>query len=144
MCEFCIKHGEGKKWYLNVKNYSQDLMSDIQRRKMSKNFFYDVDKQYRKYFNFIKRLPLDAPIIGFSLKALIKRSIIRQHWGQIVPIEDVEKILSITSSIVRIPCICHKVTTGKERRTCFLITTNPEFVDVVDQSFFWKSGCRQI
>ena len=28
MCEFCIKHGEGKKWYLQAKNYAEDLLSE--------------------------------------------------------------------------------------------------------------------
>jgi len=136
MCEFCIKHGEGKKWYLNAKNYSQDLASDIDRRKYVKDFFYGADRGYKKYFNFAKRLPLRVPIIGPSLKALLRRKFINQHWGQVVPIEDVKKILSITSSIVRIPCACSKITSGKENRTCFVITLNPEFMELVDQSFF--------
>jgi hypothetical protein len=32
MCEFCHKHGEGKKWYLQAKNYSEDLLNDLRRR----------------------------------------------------------------------------------------------------------------
>ncbi len=32
MCEFCDKHGEGKKWYLRAENYSRDLQSDLQKR----------------------------------------------------------------------------------------------------------------
>ncbi len=135
MCEFCIKHGEGKKWYLNVKNYSQDLVSDINRREYVKGFFYGVDRSYKRYFNLIKSLPLNMPIIGPSLKAILKRTFIYKHWGQVIPIEDVEKVLSITSSIVRIPCICRRVTTGKELRACFVITSNPEFIELVDQSF---------
>ncbi|MGB2630660.1 MAG: 4Fe-4S binding protein [Candidatus Omnitrophota bacterium] len=136
MCEFCVKHGEGKKWYLNAKNYSQDLVSDINRRKYVKGFFYGVDRSYKKYFNFIKSLPLGMPMIGPLLKALLKRGFMYKHWGQVIPIEDVEKVLSITSSIVRIPCVCRKITTGKERRTCFVITLKPEFIELVDQSFF--------
>ncbi len=31
MCEFCHKHGEGKKWYLQAANYSEDLLSDVRR-----------------------------------------------------------------------------------------------------------------
>jgi hypothetical protein len=27
MCDVCHKHGEGKKWYLQANNYSQDLKS---------------------------------------------------------------------------------------------------------------------
>ena len=26
MCQFCTKHGEGKKWYLQMKNYSDELL----------------------------------------------------------------------------------------------------------------------
>ncbi len=39
MCEFCHKHGEGKKWYLQAKNYSDDLLSDLRRRKFIADFF---------------------------------------------------------------------------------------------------------
>jgi hypothetical protein len=38
MCEFCLKHGEGKKWYLQAKNYSDDLLSDVRRRKFIEGF----------------------------------------------------------------------------------------------------------
>ena len=26
MCQFCVQHGEGKKWYLAMKNYSHELL----------------------------------------------------------------------------------------------------------------------
>ena len=39
MCEFCIKHGEGKKWYLQAKNYAEDLLSDLRRRNFIIGFF---------------------------------------------------------------------------------------------------------
>lgn len=136
MCEFCIKHGEGKKWYLNVKNYSEDLVNDINRRKYVKGFFSGVDRGYKKYFNLLKSLPFGMPIIGSSLKALLRHRFMKEHWGQVVPLEDVEKILSITSSIVRIPCVCSKVTTGKEKRTCFVVTLNPKSIRLVDMSYF--------
>lgn len=139
MCEFCIKHGEGKKWYLNVKNYSQDLLSDAQRRGFTKDFFYWVDRAYKRYFGFMKNLPLRMPMIGPPLRSIIKHRFVYKHWGQVVPIEDVEKVLSMTNSIVRIPCICRKVTTGKEVRTCFVTTLDPKtmgMADILDQSFF--------
>jgi hypothetical protein len=37
LCEFCHKHGEGEKWYLQVKFYSEDLLSDLRRRKFVEN-----------------------------------------------------------------------------------------------------------
>jgi len=28
MYEFCTKHGEGKKWYLQMKNYAEELLHE--------------------------------------------------------------------------------------------------------------------
>ena len=47
MCEFCLKHGEGKKWYLQASNYSDDLLSDIRRRKFIETFFTDTESLAR-------------------------------------------------------------------------------------------------
>jgi hypothetical protein len=38
MCEFCHQHGESKRWYLQAKNYSEDLLSDLKRRQYIFNF----------------------------------------------------------------------------------------------------------
>jgi len=143
MCEFCIKHGEGKKWYLNVKNYSYDLLSDVKRRKYVQNHFYWIDETYKHFRNIMKFIPLHLPVIGHSVRtivaSIIKRTFTKTHWSQIIPIEDVVKILSFTNSITRIPCVCRKITTGKVERLCFLISINPEklgIAGIIDQSFF--------
>ena len=33
MCEFCEKHGQGNRWYLNPENFSEKMMEDPQRVK---------------------------------------------------------------------------------------------------------------
>ena len=139
MCEFCTKHGEGKKWYLNAKNYSDDLLSDLKRRKFTEGFFHWVDRTYKQYFGLFKKLPVRMPIIGPSLKAIIKQIFVYEHWGQVIPIEDIERIFTITKSITRVPCICRKTTTGKEVRTCFLISLDSQgmgIANIIDKSFF--------
>ena len=139
MCEFCVKHGEGKKWYLQAKNYSYDLLSDIERRKFITTSYHWVEDLYRNKFKYLKFLPFKTPFIGSVLRGAVKLIYMNKHWGQVIPIEDVEKILSFTNSITRIPCVCRKTITGKECRVCFLISMNPEKIgiaDIVDQSFF--------
>lgn len=139
MCEFCTKHGEGKKWYLNAKNYGDDLLSDAKRRTHAINFFSWANKTYKLSFGILNMLPTRIPIIGIPVRAIVKKIFVNEHWGQVIPIEDIDKILSLASSIVRIPCICRKITTGKERRTCFLLSLNPSklgMADIIDQSFF--------
>ena len=119
MCEFCVKHGEGEKWYLKAKNYSNDLLSDIKRFKFIKKSFYTLDSFYNREFKFLSYLPLSiSPVRGFMRK-VVKRMFLYEHWGQVVPIEDVIKIFDFANSITRVPCVCRKITTGEERRTCF-------------------------
>jgi hypothetical protein len=38
MCEFCTQHGEGKKWYLTMENYSIELLDQNERRKYAAEF----------------------------------------------------------------------------------------------------------
>lgn len=40
------------------------------------------------------------------------------HYGQVVPIEDVEQIFALMNSIVRVACYCRYSTLGKEKRYC--------------------------
>jgi len=124
MCEFCHKHGEGKKWYLQAKNYSEDLMSDLRRRKFIKEFFESPESLDRD----IKKLgKLDyAP--GFVKRVLTKRisnKMKKIHFGQVVPIEEVEQIFDFVTSVVRLACMCRHLTVGSEQRYCYGVSMAP-------------------
>jgi hypothetical protein len=108
MCEFCTQHGEGKKWYLNANNYSADLLKDPSRIKFITDFYNEVVYKGNRTLSifekkFVKKL-------GLSMPDKYKQQIIADHkashYGQVVPLEDVEKILSMCSSIVRLNCGC--------------------------------------
>lgn len=139
MCEFCTKHGEGKKWYLNVKNYSDELLNDVKRKKFVKDHFFWIDRAYRRYFNLLRGLPFDMPILGPAMKGLTRKIFVNKHWCQVMPIEDVAKVFDFAKSITRVPCICRKIATGQEKRLCFLISLDPKklgIADVIDKSYF--------
>jgi ferredoxin len=48
------------------------------------------------------------------------------HFGQVVPIEEIEQIFGFTNSIVRIACACRHATLGKEKRYCYGISLAPD------------------
>ena len=50
----------------------------------------------------------------------------RVHYGQVVPIEDVERIFGMVNSIVRVACICRHITLGKEKRYCYGVSLCPD------------------
>lgn len=64
----------------------------------------------------------------YLVGSLVSRRHKKEHFGQVVPIEDVEAIFGIVNSIVRVPCVCRRVTVGKEVRYCLGIGLLPEIV----------------
>lgn len=141
MCEFCLKHGEGEKWYLQAKNYSDDLFSDIRRRKYIEEFVSHPEALAKDAHNIdrLSRLP------GF-IKGLVGRIVTwkmkKTHFGQVLPIEDIKQIFDFTNSIVRVACLCRNITLGKEKRYCYGISLSPdggwltEMSSALDMSFF--------
>lgn len=134
MCEFCVQHGDGKKWYLAMKNYSRELIDQDNRLAyMSEfaNLFEERVPQALAQLDAISQTPLQA-----LAKPYLTRQLKRDHYGQIVPIEEIEQILSSLDKIVRLPCVCRRVTTGeKDARYCFALTTHPRLMAELDDSF---------
>jgi Pyruvate/2-oxoacid:ferredoxin oxidoreductase delta subunit len=125
MCEFCHKHGEGKKWYLKAENYSDDLLSDLRRRKFIADFFSHPE-ELKAQFDSLDRFD---KMPGFVRSVLTPYMLGRQkkvHFGQVLPIEDIEKIFDFVSQVVRLPCICRQIKLGKEQRFCYGISLTPQ------------------
>jgi len=138
MCEFCTKHGEGKKWYLEMKNYANELLhaelSSEQkeavrartRAEWIERFSYNfampaVDGVPRPLEQFLGAVlsttELGMPQAGED-EIVEGRKVV--HFGQVLPIEDVEKVIDMVDSITRLPCGCRFVSTGKtNKRYCF-------------------------
>jgi ferredoxin len=140
MCEFCHQHGEGKKWYLQAKNYSEDLLADLKRREFIKNFIRGADHAPIG----VERLRTLGELPSFVravVNPYIKNRQKKVHFGQVVPLEECEKIFASLSSIVRIACYCRHGTVGTEQRYCYCLSMAPqggtlaEIIREVDASF---------
>jgi NAD-dependent dihydropyrimidine dehydrogenase PreA subunit len=137
MCEFCIQHGEGKQWYLQMKNYSTELL----HASLTPEQIKDVGFKYRNEWvdDFIRWFVIpgyggknsestqsqdgasagEIPgVLPGEEQILAQRKI--EHFGQVLPIEDVEKVLGMSDSITRMPCGCRYIHTGlTDQRYCF-------------------------
>ncbi len=140
MCEFCHQHGEGKKWYLQAKNYSDDLLSDVRRRRFVEEFFSHPEELTNSVKNF-GRLAKAPKFIRSAVGRMISRKMKKEHFGQVVPIEEIEEIFGFLNSIARLDCICRQATGRKEKRYCYGISMGPdmgamgEILRGVDKSF---------
>jgi ferredoxin len=137
MCEFCLEHGEGKKWYFQMKNYASVLLYEP----LSPSEQAIVGAQTRFEWNdrFLREFVLPAipaisggqppakyetPSLALDMDELNREEFAAQrrfeHFGQVLPIEDVEKVIDMVDSITRMPCGCRFLTTGKtDKRYCF-------------------------
>jgi Pyruvate/2-oxoacid:ferredoxin oxidoreductase delta subunit len=125
MCEFCHQHGEGKKWYLNANNYAEDLLSDLRRRRFITRFFEDPG-HLAKGERALTALDVMPDFLWKGVRRRITDKQKPKHFGQVVPIEDIERILALTTSVVRLACICRHVAAGKEQRYCFGVSMEPD------------------
>jgi NAD-dependent dihydropyrimidine dehydrogenase PreA subunit len=124
MCEFCHQHGEGRKWYLEAKNYSEDMLSDLKRRRFIERFFTPGRGHGRDERDAARLRKLPAFVRSMVTAGLVRRQK-REHFGQVVPIEEVERIFGLVQSVVRVSCYCRHLTTGREHRACYGVSLGP-------------------
>jgi len=134
MCEFCTQHGEGEKWYLTMSNYSRELLDQKDRRKYAAEFLNGFQRRVPasiQKLNAVRRTPLmklARPILTHMQK--------QDHYGQVVPLEDVEKVFERVQGAVRLPCVCRRVTTGDmNARYCYGLTLDRQLYESLDDSF---------
>ena len=122
MCEFCHEHGEGKKWYLQAKNYSQELWNE-ERKRMTAEFFERWEENAATSFSGLDQLRADPAAFEAMLPSIVEEGK-KTHWGQVVPVEEIEQILDMMINIVRLPCGCRSATRGLyDARYCFGVAT---------------------
>ncbi len=126
MCEFCTKHGEGKKWYEVMENYSQELLADPARQRYFKSFVQNFRSHTYTNLQKLEWSRQKLPLAYRFIRKIATISVKNNHYGQIVPLEDALKIVELVQSITRIPCVCRSVTAGKNNaRYCLLLGIDP-------------------
>jgi ferredoxin len=141
MCEFCTKHGEGKIWYKNAANYAHDLLSDLKRRSYIENF---LSSTFSEGFRTLGRLETIFRKKGRIPKAVETAMINKakeEHFGQVLPIEEIRELVKKSDTVVRMPCACRWDIGKKEVRCCYAISYGPEaWYENIDMGYFGKTS----
>lgn len=139
MCELCTKHGDGKIWYKNARNYAQDLMSDLRRRRYIEQFLETTIGEGIAGLGRLETIFRKKKKLPDRLKRAMESKAREEHFGQIVPFEDVQGIIEGAASIVRMPCACRWAAEKREERCCYAISYSPEtWHQGLDMSYFGK------
>jgi NAD-dependent dihydropyrimidine dehydrogenase PreA subunit len=135
MCEWCFKHGAGKKWYLNSRNYLRETALEVN----AEEYIFEVWKQFEKVY--LQRIygismkgpgyKFDIPIIGRALKWYVNSWFRKErplkgrnprraegHPGQVIPLADAKKILEMAEPVIRVNCACRHMTRGIKDPCC--------------------------
>jgi ferredoxin len=136
MCTFCVKHGDGKRWYLNAASYAADLESDLRRRGYMVDFVGGFEGLRRSTYAGLRALRyVPAPLRAGAAAAISARQQ-QTHFGQPVPIEECAKIFAIATNITRLPCVCRgAMRAGSDAESCCLVATVAPHDGVVEEVF---------
>ncbi len=126
MNEFHQKYGNGGKWYLNPENYDDHFLDDPARCKYIHDFYADMASHDARK-NMQKVVEQDASLQPSEFEKVIRDRMKRQkdiHYGQVVPVEEIEQILKMCNTIMRFACLCrYMYEEGAEFRSCYLLST---------------------
>lgn len=139
MCEFCMAHGEGKKWYLQAKHYSDELVNEERKLMLAGSFEVWRGEDSAARMSEQDKLSMTDPDTTRAAALAQVEEMKKIHYGQVVPLEEIEQILDMDISVVRLPCFCRILTCGDSNaRYCFGLTSIWQTPEVVGQYPDWS------
>ncbi|MDA8100842.1 MAG: 4Fe-4S binding protein [Nitrospiraceae bacterium] len=140
MCQFCTQHGDGKIWYKNAANYSQDLLADLERRKYIENFLSSAFSEGFQTLGRLETIFRKKGKLPDAVKAAMLKKAKAEHFGQVLPIEEIADVVTRAATIVRMPCACRWNIAKKEEQCCYAVSYGPEaWYNDIDMSYFGKA-----
>jgi len=135
MCQWCMSHGAGKKWYMNARNYSDELAEESNMKDYLTEQWMNFEQVYiRKIMGFSSKdlgYKLKMPVIGRILRWRAENMIHSQkkkrnpvradgHFGQVIPLEDAQIIMSELAAepIICNYCMCRWMQRKKKEAVC--------------------------
>jgi Pyruvate/2-oxoacid:ferredoxin oxidoreductase delta subunit len=146
MCDYCMKHGAGGKWYLNARKYSEEVAAKYNLREFLLEQYKNFEQISVRKVAGISPAGMDRvfkmPIIG----RMVKRSAGKMlhstrpptspfkpegHIGQVVPLEDAIAILENCAAepIIEKNCMCRYMTRGIKESCCINFGVMSEIID---------------
>ncbi len=146
MCDFCMKHGSGGKWYLNARKYSEDVAAKYNLRAFLMEQYTNFEQISVRKVGGVSPAGMDRvfkmPIIGRMVKKTAENMLHSTrpptnpfkpegHIGQVVPLEDGIAILEHCAAepIIEKNCMCRYMTRGYKESCCINFGVMSEIID---------------
>ncbi len=121
MCDFCVKHGNGGKWFENVENYARRMFRI--RKEGKGGMGVDVQNLIESVLDeAVEARGIEKPERYEEIKGKVEAVLHGAHFGQVLTLEEAEKVLEIAYPIARLTCICRRRSRGfKDEENFFCI-----------------------
>lgn len=140
MCEFCTEHGEGKIWYKNAANYANDLLSDLKRQNYIRDFLTTTFKDGFETLGRLEAIFTKKGRLPKNMKTAMINRAKEEHFGQVLPIEEISELVLKAETVVRMSCACRWKIGKKEERCCYAVSYGPDaWYRDIDMSYFGKA-----
>jgi len=111
LCDWCLEHGEGKKWYLNVENQVHDFFEQFIKERKKKE--PPPIAQFENMYFALTQIVLEwtkekSPEVAKELRKAAEERVHKYNLHQVVPLEEAERILEIASPIAVYSCPCQR------------------------------------
>jgi ferredoxin len=150
MCEFCVRHGDGRKWYLKAEHYAGELLHDARRAQYVADFIPEMTAHAARWLQLLDRANRVSRRLTQRVTLAKSKKLQGVHFGQVIPIEDVAAILAIAGHVVRLPCVCRAVLEKREEAACYLVSASPdrlglrELIGSREQAASFVAGMEQV
>jgi ferredoxin len=146
MCDHCMEHGAGGKWYLNAEAYSNEIVEKYDLREFLLEQYTNFEQMSVRKVNGLSPVGMDhtfqMPIVGRVVKKMAERMLHSQkppvnpfrpegHIGQVIPLEDAEAILQHCAAepIIEKNCMCRYMSRGVKEACCINFGVMSEIID---------------
>ncbi|MHA1276945.1 MAG: hypothetical protein ACTSQI_03435 [Candidatus Helarchaeota archaeon] len=132
MCQYCAQYGDGHKWYLNPKNFSEEVLQS--HRVQTAGIIKMLGGPEKMDFELGAAQSIDSLVPDLhdhaNLEKINELVADKLHGGQVIPLEDAFKVVDLTKGILLIPCYCRKYFAGIEKMACMFLYPVSEMVPV--------------
>lgn len=109
-----------------MEHYSEELLAESHRNDYIKKFIRSVRNNANTNINHLHCAKNNFPMAYKFIRRIGTVGMKYNHFGQVIPLEDAERIIDFVQTITRIACICRSVTTGNNNaRYCMLLGIDP-------------------
>jgi ferredoxin len=146
MCDLCLKHGAGGKWYLNARSYSEEVATKYNLREFLMEQYRNFEQISVRKVSGVSPVGMDhvfrVPLIGRMVKRTAERMLHSTrpptnpfrpegHIGQVVPLEDGIAILQNCAAepLIQKNCMCRYMTRGIKEPCCINFGVMSEIID---------------